>query len=90
MRPYDSEDGTRSSRVKKTAVTWVLRSGSTNKTTDVQEQHRVVDLDAEENVADRVAKLHVLQAGPRRLIIARALTSLLVYLQSQTSLLAVT
>ena len=64
-RPYDSEDGTRSSRVKKTTATRVLRSVSVRKTTQTQEQHEVVDLDAEETVAERVAKLLALQAGAR-------------------------
>ena len=50
-RPHDLEDGTRSSRVKKTAppltaVTEVLRSVSTQKWTQSREQHTVVDLDA--------------------------------------------
>ena len=60
-RPYDSEDGTRSSRVKKTAVTRVLRSVSVKKTTQPQVQHEVVDLDEEETVAERVKKLLALQ-----------------------------
>ena len=50
-RPYDSEDGTRPSRVKKTTATRVLRSVSVKKTTQPQEQHEVVDLDPEETVA---------------------------------------
>ena len=62
-RPYDSEDGARSSPVKKTAVARVLCSVSTKKTTQAQEQHDVVDLDAEETIAERVAKLLALQAG---------------------------
>ena len=51
--------------VKKTTATWVLRSLSVRKTTQPQEQHKVVDLDAEETVAERVAKLFTLQAGAR-------------------------
>ena len=37
MRPYDSEDGTRPSHVKKPTATPVLRSMSVNKTTQPQE-----------------------------------------------------
>ena len=64
-RPYDSEDGTRSSRVKKTAVARVLRSVAVTKTTQPQEQHKVVNLDVAETVAERVAKLLALRAGAR-------------------------
>ena len=66
------------------------------KTTHAQEQHEVVDLDAEETVqtvAERESKLSRLELGlPHRLIIAKALAScsLLAYLRRQVGLLAVT
>ena len=55
-RQYDSEDGTRPSRVKTTAATRVLRSASMKKTPRPQE-HEIVDLNAEESVAEQVARL---------------------------------
>ena len=60
--PYDTEDGTRPSRVKKTTATRVLRSVLTKKTTRPQE-HEIVDLDVEESVAERLARLLAHQAG---------------------------
>ena len=54
-RPYDSEDGTRPSRVKKSSVTRTLRSvsrkGARSKEPEIE------DLDKEESVAERVARL---------------------------------
>ena len=61
---HDSEDGTCSARVKKSAVTQVLSSVLTKKTTRPQKQ-KTVDLDAEETVAERVAELLTHQAGAR-------------------------
>ena len=64
-RQYDSEDGTRPSRVKITAVTRVLRSVSSKKKGPRPHKHDSVDLDAEESVAGRVTRLLAHQAGPR-------------------------
>ena len=52
-RPYDSEDGTRPSRVKKSSVTRVLRSVS--KKGARSKEPEIVDLDEEESVSKRVA-----------------------------------
>ena len=53
-RPYDSEDGTRSSRVKKStadrALRFVSRKGARSK------EPEIVDLDKEESVSERVAR----------------------------------
>ena len=52
-RQYDSEDGTRPSRVKKTTVTRVLRSVSLKRGARLQEhEHNTVDIDADEGVAE--------------------------------------
>ena len=64
-RPYDSQDGTRSTRVKKIAAAWVHRSVSVKKVTQPQEQHEAVYLDADDIVAQRVVKFLALQAGAR-------------------------
>ena len=54
-RPYDSEDGTRASRVKtssmKRALRSVLKKGARSK------EPEIVDLDEEESVSERVARL---------------------------------
>ena len=54
-RQYDSEDGTRPSRVKKIAVTRTLRSVS-RKGARLKEPE-IVDLDDDESVSERVASL---------------------------------
>ena len=62
-RQYDSEDGTRPSRVKKTTVTRTLRLASRKfARSNVTES---VDLDKEERVSERVAGLIALQVGAR-------------------------
>ena len=62
-RPYDSEDGTRPSRVKKSSMARVLRSVS-KKGARQKQPAEVVDLDEEdESVSERVARLITLQAG---------------------------
>ena len=63
-RQYDSEDGTRPSRVKKTTVARVICSVSSKKGAPSQE-HGIVELDAEESVAERMARLLTHQAGAR-------------------------
>ena len=55
-RQYDSENGTCSSRLKQTTTTRVLCSVSTKKVAQPQE-HNIVDLDAEESVPERVARI---------------------------------
>ena len=62
-RQYDSEDGTRSSRVKKTTVTRMLLSVSRKCAKSTEPA--IVDLDREESVSERVARLIALQAGAR-------------------------
>ena len=64
-RPYGSEDGTRSSRVKKTAMAKALRSVSRKRARS--KELEIVDLDKEESVPERVARLTriALQAGAR-------------------------
>ena len=62
-RQYDSEDGTRASRVNKSSMTRVLRSVS--KKGARSKEPEVVDLDAEESVSERVARLITHQAGAR-------------------------
>ena len=64
-RQYDSEDGTRPSRVKKTTVTRALRSVSRKGARSKKPE--IVDLDKEESVSERVARLiqFALQAGAR-------------------------
>ena len=59
-RQYDSEDGTRASRVKKTSMARVLRSVS--KKGVQHKEPKAVDLDAEESVSERVAMLITHQA----------------------------
>ena len=58
-------EGTRTSRVKTTAATKVLRSVSSKKKGTRPKEHEVVDLDAEESVAEQVARLLAHQAGAR-------------------------
>ena len=59
-------DGTRQSRVKTTTVTRVRCSVSSKKGARSQEhEHDIVDLDAEESVADRVDRLLAHQAEAR-------------------------
>ena len=62
-RPYDSEDDTRSSRVKKTAVTRALRSVSRKGARSKEPE--ILDLDKEESVSKRVARMIALQPGAR-------------------------
>ena len=62
-RPYDSEDGTRSSRVEKNTVTRALRSVSRKGARSKEPE--IVDLDKEESVSERVARLIALQAVAR-------------------------
>ena len=62
-RPYDSEDGTRPSRVKKSSVSRALRSVS--KKGARSKEPEIVDLDREESVSERVARLITLQAVAR-------------------------
>ena len=62
-RQYDSEDGTRTSRVKKSSMTRVLRSVS--KKGARSKEHEIVDLDEEESVCERVARLITHQAGAK-------------------------
>ena len=62
-RQCDSEDGARASRVKKTTVAKVLRSVS--KKGARSKEHEIVDLDADESVSERVARLITHQAGAR-------------------------
>ena len=59
-RPYDSEDGTHPSRVKNSSVTRVLRSVSRKGARSKEPE--IVDLDGEESVAERVARLITQQA----------------------------
>ena len=54
-RPYDSEDSTRSSRVKKSAMTRTLHSVSRKGVRPKEPE--IVDLDKEESVSERVARL---------------------------------
>ena len=53
--PYDSEDGTRPSRVITLLVTWVLRSVS--KKGARSKEPNIVDVEEEESVSERVARL---------------------------------
>ena len=62
-RPYDSEDGARPSRVKKSSVTRVLCSVS--KKGARSKEPEIVDLDEEESVSERVARLITHQAVTR-------------------------
>ena len=62
-RPYDSEDGTRPSRVKKSSVTRALRSVSRKGARSKEPE--IVDLDKEESVDERVARLIARHATPR-------------------------
>ena len=62
-RQYDSEDGTQSSRVKKITVARALRSVSRKGARS--KEPVIVDLDKEESVAERVAKLIALQPVAR-------------------------
>ena len=62
-RQYDSDDGTRPSRVKKTTVTRTLRSVSMKNARSKEPE--IVDLDKEESVSERVARLIALRAGAR-------------------------
>ena len=63
MRPYDSEDGTRPSRVTTSSMARVLRSVS-KKGARQTEPAEVVDLDEEdESVSERAARLITLQAN---------------------------
>ena len=61
MRQYDSEDGTWSSRVKKTTVARALRSVSRKGARSKEPE--IVNLDEQESVAERVAKLIAVQMG---------------------------
>ena len=63
-RQYDSEDGTRASRVKNSPMARVLRSVS-RKGARNKEPKEAVDLDEEESVSERVARLITHQAGAR-------------------------
>ena len=63
-RQYDSEDGTHPSRVKQSTVTRVLCSVSSKKGARSQD-HGIVELDADESVAERVARLLAHQAGAK-------------------------
>ena len=51
-RQYDFEDGTRTSRVKTTVVTRVLRSVSSKKKETRPTEHVIVALDVEQSVAE--------------------------------------
>ena len=62
-RQYDSEDGTRPSRVKKSSVTRVLRSVSRKGARSKEPE--IVDLDEDESVSERVARLITHQAVAR-------------------------
>ena len=62
-RQYDSEDGTRPSRVKKPTVTRTLRSVSGKGARSKEPE--IVDLDKEGSVSERVARLIALQAEAR-------------------------
>ena len=64
-RQYDSEDGTRASRVKTTAMARVLRSVSSTTKGPRPKEHEIVGLEVEESVAERVARLIAHQAGAR-------------------------
>ena len=62
-RPYDSEDGTRSSCVENSTVIRALRSVSRKGARSKEPE--TVDLDKEESVSERVARLIALQAVAR-------------------------
>ena len=62
-RQCDSENGTRPSRVKKTTATRALRSVSRKGARSKEPE--IVDLDREESVSERVARLIALQVGAR-------------------------
>ena len=62
-QPYDSEDGTWPSRVKKSLVTRALRSVSRKGARSKEPE--IVDLDKEESVAEQVARLIAQQAEAR-------------------------
>ena len=62
-RPYDSQDGTRSSRVKKSAMSRALRSVSRKGARSKEPE--IVDLDKEKSISERVVRLIALQAGAK-------------------------
>ena len=59
---YDSEDGTQSSRVKKSTVARALRSVS-RKTEPRPQEPEIVDLSREQSVAERVARMIAQQSA---------------------------